>query len=735
MGSAERRHPPVLANAPPAPGFGQADLSNCELEQVHLAGSIRPLGVLLVVREPDLTIIQASANGEAWLGREGELLGLTLRDLGGNLAERVGDLAGQRLNEVPAAVRCRVESLSFELDGLLHRHPDCGLILELTASSQPLDLSALVCDALRAISATASLRILAEESARIFKDLLGYDRVMVYRFDEQGHGEVFAEEREPELEPFLGNRYPASDIPQIARRLYMRNRIRVLEDVDYAPVPLRPLRCPATGEHLDMSLCYLRSMSPIHIQYLKNMGVSATLVASLLVGGRLWGLISCHHYSPRSIQYELRVASELLAEAVATRIAALQGFAQVQAELSVRRLEQRMIDAISRSGDWEHALFDNPQALLQPLGATGAALLYDGRVRTAGAVPGTQRLRAIGDWLAARADGGAFATSCFGLDVPAFADLTPEASGVFAVPLSSSPGEYLVWFRPERVRTLAWGGNPYKAVEFGDDPSQLSPRRSFAKWYQLVEGTSDPWTQDDLTTGRLIGESVADVIQQFRSLRVLIARNQLTAISAKVRQSGQPVVIADGGGTIVLTNEAFDRLLAPGPRPHGLIDLVSLFREGAEVELNLAGLMARRQIWRGEVELASGPRAGQPFMVRGDPVLSSPEETLGFVLLFTDLSERKAVEDARRRFQMGVVERHRMVVRPLAHEGDLRRRDLLASLIGNAQLAALEITDGPDLERVPQMLESIQASVERTTELLEHLLWYSARRPPSNGGQ
>jgi signal transduction histidine kinase len=121
-------------------------------------------------------------------------------------------------------------------------------------------------------------------------------------------------------------------------------------------------------------------------------------------------------------------------------------------------------------------------------------------------------------------------------------------------------------------------------------------------------------------------------------------------------------------------------------------------------------------------------------MVRGDPVLSSPDETLGFVLLFTDLSERKAVEDARRRFQVGVVERHRVVVRPLAHEGDLRRRDLLASLIGNAQLAALEITDGPDLERVPQMLESIQASVERTTELLEHLLWYSARRPPSSGG-
>ena len=173
---------------------------------------------------------------------------------------------------------------------------------------------------------------------------------MVYRFDEQGHGEVFSEEREPELEAFLGNHYPASDIPQIARRLYVRNRVRVLEDVEYLPVPLTPARSPLDGQQLDMSLCYLRSMSPIHIQYLKNMGVAATLVSSLLVGGRLWGLVSCHHYSPRTIQYEVRVACELLAESVATRISALQSFAQAQAELSVRRLEQRMIEAISRRG-------------------------------------------------------------------------------------------------------------------------------------------------------------------------------------------------------------------------------------------------------------------------------------------------------------------------------------------------------------------------------------------------
>ncbi len=720
----------MLSSSNPVPGFGQADLSNCEMEQIHLAGSIRPQGALLVVGEPDLRILLSSANAAQALGRTGSLVGQTLDHLGGNLAARVRASIEEPLAEIPGAVRCRVDTLERDLDGLIHRPSGGGLIVELTDAGPPVDLSSLVCDGLRAIAATSSLRMLCDESVRIFKDLLGYDRAMIYRFDEQGHGEVYSEQRESDLESFLGNRYPATDIPQIARRLYMRNRIRVLEDVEYRPVPLTSALCPYTGEPLDMSLCYLRSMSPIHIQYLKNMGVSATLVASLMVGGRLWGLVSCHHYTPRTTQYELRVACELLAEAVATRIAALQCFAQAQSELSVRRLEHRMIQAISHQGDWENALFESPKFLLDPLSATGAALLCDARVRTVGDVPSTSQLAAIGDWLDGRAREQVMVTASLGRDAPWFSELAPEVSGLIAVPLSSTPGEYLVWFRPERVRTVTWGGNPYKAVEIGDDPSRLSPRRSFAQWHQLVEGTCDPWTADEITTGRLIGESVADVIQQFRSLRVLIARDQLQGISEKVRRSDQPVVIADASGAVVLTNESFDRLVPGRARPQSLDDLPPLFLERDEVEQSLAGLHRDRRTWRGEASLV-GDKAGpaRPMMIRGDPVLSSPREVLGFVLLFTDLSERKAAENARRRFQASVVERHRISVAPLKDQSDLRRRDLMASIVGNAQLAALEITDGPDLTRVPEMLESIQSSVDRTTELLDHLLWYSARGP------
>jgi light-regulated signal transduction histidine kinase (bacteriophytochrome) len=598
------------------------------------------------------------------------------------------------------------------------------VILELEPAGPASDLSGLVCDALSRISASNSLDALCGEAAAICKELAGYDRVMVYRFDEDGHGEVLAERREDHLEAYLGNRYPASDIPQMARRLYMRNRVRVLVDVAYAPVALTPAHSPISGAELDMSLCCLRSMSPIHIQYLKNMGVSATLVVSLLVGGRLWGLIACHHYSARQTPYQTRVACELLAEAVSTRVAALESFAQSHAELSVRRLEQRMVEAVSTNGDWEGALFDDTQAM-QSLKASGIALLRDGEAVTAGEVPGTRQLREIAAWLDAQPRAPVYATASLSREDPKLAPLTEVAAGLIAAPISAAPGEYLIWFRPERVRTLTWGGNPFKAVEIGDDPSQLSPRQSFAKWYQVVEGTCDPWSDCDKATARLIGESVADVIQQFRSVRVLIARQQLEQIKTAVRHCDQPVAITTAAGEILQTNDAFDDLVPQDMAPATIADMLGLFSDPAEAGRQVEALRTQGRPWRAEVllDVADGDR--RPFRIRVDPVLSAPNQMLGFVFLFNDLRERKAADEARRRFQAEVLGRHRMQGFPLDTAQDLRYRDLLNSLVGNAQLAALEITENLDMARVPQMLESVQSSVSRTTELLEHLKWYA----------
>jgi light-regulated signal transduction histidine kinase (bacteriophytochrome) len=706
------------------PAFGQADLSNCEREQIHLAASIQPHGVLLLLREPDLVIVQASANAEAFLGLDAPVVGMALDQLEGDLHRRVVPHLDDTLDILPVAVRCHVGGRLMELDGLIHRAAGGGLVIELEAAGPPVSLSRDIDGALQTILGVTTLRALCDETAIIFKELSGYDRVMVYRFDDDGHGEVLSEQREPELEAFLGNRYPASDIPQIARRLYERNRIRVLADVFYEAVPLKPRLSPITNQDLDMSMCFLRSMSPIHVQYLKNMGVGATLVISLVVGGKLWGLISCHHYSPRVLQFEIKAVCELLAEAIATRISALESFVQAQVELSVRRLEQRMIEAISREGDWRGALFDGTQALLQPVGAGGAALLFDGQILTVGEVPGTLQLREISNWLDRREDcGSIFITAALGTDQPDFSNLTPVASGLVAAPISTSPGEYLMWFRPERVRTITWAGNPFKPIIVGDNPMDLSPRRSFSQWHQLMEGNAEPWNAADLTAARLIGRTVADVVLQFRSVLTLIAQSQLEQVRRQVQLSEQPVIIAGPTGDILLCNGALEHLLPADHAPLRTVDdLLPLFSETDEVRVRFGNMIKHRQTWRGELTMATADDEGKSLLVRADPVYAAADRILGFVIMFTDNTEQRAATVARRRFQEGIIERHRLVTGRIGPTTDPDYHALLSSVIENAQLAAMEITDRADVERMPEMLESVRVSVARTTELLEHLI-------------
>jgi light-regulated signal transduction histidine kinase (bacteriophytochrome) len=715
------------------PAFGKADLSNCEREEIHLAGSIQPHGALLVVSEPDHRVIQASANAAEFLNLK-QVDGMALADLDGDLLVRILPHLDPTAQGMPIAVRCRIGSPGADYDGLLHRPPEGGLVIELERAGPSVDLTRYIAKALEKIRTASSIRALCEEAATLFQDRTGYDRVMVYRFDDEGHGEVFSERRKPELEAYLGNRYPATDIPQMARRLYERTRVRVLVDVNYQPVPLQPRFSPITGRDLDMSLCFLRSMSPIHLQYLKNMGVGATLVISLVVGGKLWGLVACHHYEPRFIHFELRAVCELLAEAIATRIAALESFAQSQSELFVQRREQRMIEAMSREGDWRGAIFDSSQSILQPLGASGGALIYEGQIISTGEVPGTQEIREIGAWLDTHRDRTVVATASLGLDLPQFAGITKVASGVAVTPISSNPGEYLIWFRPERIRTVTWGGDPLKPFVIGNSPTDLSPRRSFAQWHQQVEGTSDPWTPADLAAARLIGQSVADIVLQFRAVRTLIAQDQLEQFSRQVRVSEQPVIIADIDGKILLVNEAFKTLLPKDHSAFGRLDeLAGAFQQPDRFLRDVAELIRHHRPWRGELLLRSESNREKPLLIRADPVHPSRDRVLGFVLIFSDITDRKAAEIARSRFQEGIVQSNRISSVRLDSKTDLVYQNLLSSVIENAQLAALEITYGVETGRIAEMLESVRNSTLRTAEVLEHLIWHASRT--SGGGK
>jgi light-regulated signal transduction histidine kinase (bacteriophytochrome) len=724
----------VLQNGALSPAFGNATLHNCEREQIHLAGSIQPHGALLVLRESDFAVLQASENIGSWLSHAHHAcLGRVLGDLSVDLANAVRSMLVRLVDCVPQALRCNLTP-ARTIDLLVHRPPSGGLIVELEDAGAPTALEEPVISALRAIVSSASLQALSDETVWVLRELTGYDRVMVYRFDEEGHGSVLAEHCRPDLEAFLGNRYPATDIPQMARKLYERMRVRVLVDMQYTPVPILPRHAPDSGLEPDMSYCVLRSSSPIHVQYLKNMGVSATLVISLVVSGRLWGLISCHHYSPRAVSFEERSVCEFLAEAVSTRIAALESFVQSQVELSVRRIEQRIIDSITREGDWRTALFDGSNSLLTPLGAAGVALLFEGQCLTVGYVPSTPKLREIGLFLDEQAEAGlslspAFATSALSIDAPRFVSIADIASGLLAVTVSSSPTEYMVWFRPEQVQTVVWAGNPADAVMVGSDPTQLSPRRSFAQWHQRVEGTSAAWSPAELMAARLIGETVTDVVLQFRSVRTLIAQDQLAQVTRQVRESDQPVLIADESGHLLVVNDAFAALL---PDDHGPVasfrDLAALFHEPRGIDHRLDDLRRHHRNWRGEVLMRRAAEGDCALLVRADPVFSAPGRVLGFVLLFTDLTERKEAEQARRSFQQTIAAGQQEAQRSLHSNAGHAAQSLLTSVLENAQLAAFEITDGVDTAGMARRLESVRVSVQRASDMLERLLRYSDQR-------
>lgn len=711
-----------------SPAFGQADLTNCERELIHLAGSIQPHGLFLAVDDRQFRILQTSANASSLVGRDAQaLLGEALLSLGGDLDPVLRQLAHAELLAAPVPLRCtlQVGGQSCEFEGTVHRIAGGVLLVEVEPLHAPdrisLDghqLLAHVDTSVQLFSAASTIGVLADAIVRRFRDLVGYDRVMVYRFDPDGHGKIIAEARDPRLDSLLGHHYPATDIPQRARELYVRTRLRVLVDVHYEAAALVPRRLPGSSDELDMSLCHLRSMSPLHLQYLKNMGVTATLVVSLVREGRLWGLIACHHYSPRNLAFAVRTAAELLAEVITTRIAAIENYAHAQVAIQVRRLEQRLIEATSTEGDWRLALFRNPHTLLKPVEATGAALFFEGEIQSSGEVPSTPELRALLQWVHAQDHDGLFSCSAVARSNPALESLTPTASGVLAVRLSSSSPDYLMWFRKEQLLTVTWAGDPTKPI-VGNDPRELSPRRSFAAWSEIVRGTALPWTSGEIALARAFGGSLVDIILQVNAVRLLIAEHQLGQTRAAVANSREPVIIVDAGLRILFANDAF-YLLARRPRDARptLDGIASHFSDPGQVHDMLATLAQERRAWRGELGIVLEDGAALQVGVRAEVVPARDGSVLGFFLIFDDLTQSLRAAAARRQLEQSLSEAKRsglaldaQGVAPGATD------EVMAAVLANASIAAMDITDGGAGPSVAAMLEEIDQSAQRAAML------------------
>lgn len=705
---------------PEAPAFGQADLTNCERELIHLAGSVQPHGVLLELSATELVVLQVSGNAASLLGIEPDaLLQQTLAVLGGDVAGRVAEWQRNSDLREPVVLQCRLGPAQRPFDCALHRLANGGLVLELEPSTSapagaqlhdlPPDVMAVILsDAMQRFGAAPTIGVLADSVVEVIRNLTGYDRVVVYKFDPDGHGKVISEARHPRLESLLGHRYPASDIPHRARALYLLNRLRMLVDVDATQSPLLPAQPPLTVAPLDMSMCQLRSMSPIHLQYLRNMGVTATLSASLVREGQLWGLVAAHHYTPRYLRRTVRAAAELLAEVASTRISAIENYAHAQVALMVRRLEQRLIEATSIEGDWRYALFRNPRTLLQPLEATGAALFCEGEVLTAGETPSTPELRALLAWVQdqPQPSDAPFSCSSIAQKNPALSSLTPTASGVLAVPLSNNSPDWLIWFRKEQLQSVTWAGEPSKSM-VANNPLELEPRRSFAAWSEIVRGTAVPWTPTELALARGIGIALVDIIAQVHAVRLLIAEHQLVQIRGTVAGSREPVLVANAQGRAVFANDAL--VAVRGSAVDREVPIEALFTNAPAISQALEQMRTSKHGWRRELDLSTSSGSAVPMDVHAEPVSGRDGKLLGFVLRLVDLREARRADTARLNLETAL--------RLAAVNSPAEADEVISAILTNASLAAMDIADARGGVPVAPLLRELEDSTRRATGL------------------
>jgi light-regulated signal transduction histidine kinase (bacteriophytochrome)/CheY-like chemotaxis protein len=551
------------------------DLTNCDREPIHQLGAIQPIG-FLVALSSDWMISRVSANVEQFVGKPiDELLGhhvntLFCPDAVHALRNRLALLRGS--DAIERLFRCSLLGDARVFDIALHMS-EGRVIIEAEPSTEHHygDATGTVRGMIGRLDTARDMPAFFNEGARQVRALTGFDRVMVYRFAADGSGEVVSESARSGIGSFLGLHYPPTDIPRQARELYKRSLLRVITDIQAVPVRIVP-SLDEHGQPLDLSLSVLRSVSPIHIEYLRNMGVRASMSISIIVEGELWGLVACHHYSPRCPSFERRSVAELFAQMFSMRLEVRERKDLVEYERRARDISDQLLSAVAS----DETLLKDPDwlsdILTHAIPADGVGVWISGNYAFSGRTPDTASFARIVRALNTAAAGRVFATDRISKLVPEARDHMSDAAGMLAIPISRSPRDYVVLFRSEMVRAVRWAGDPHKPTELGPNGLRLTPRASFAEWKELVEGQSAPFTSSELRVAETLRATLIEVVVRLNDeasterqqatdrQELLIAelnhrvRNILSLIRGLIRQSKPPegttleefVVMIDG---------------------------------------------------------------------------------------------------------------------------------------------------------------------------------------------
>ncbi|MEL6553538.1 MAG: ATP-binding protein [Cyanobacteria bacterium J06621_11] len=533
------------------------ELTNCDREPIHTPEKIQPHGIMLVLKDltnrdltdKDLTdrdsiddtgadldaldsdapldweIIQVSQNSHEHIGRSPEaMFGQPLSSLLSEAQrQNIQSCLAQDFEAVnPLRLNITVEDQPKWFTGIVHRSNDVILLeLEPTATTEGIsffNFHALVKQPMGRVRQTTNLEELCQIAVQEVQKITGYDRVMVYRFDEDDSGSVIAEVAQPGLESYLGLQYPATDIPKQAKYLYLLNLLRLIPDINYQPVPLVSAATDSASADttVDMSMASLRSVSNLHVEYLRNMGVRATLAISLVRNNTLWGLLVCHHNSPRYLSYEMRTVCEFLGQVIALELNAKAENEDADYKLRLKAIQAYFLRTLPNSERLKQGLTSDVQKLLAVTGATGAAFCEKEEISLFGKTPELPEVQQMMAWISTQFEqNSVYHTASLSAVYAPANDFKDSASGLLALAISKVQNLYVLWFRAEVLQTVNWAGNPEKFTEVDDRGElQLSPRKSFERWQQTVEATSKPWKQWEIEAALELRSAVIGLVLQ-----------------------------------------------------------------------------------------------------------------------------------------------------------------------------------------------------------------------------
>ncbi len=495
------------------------DSDFCGSVPLHQINLIQPHGYLLVLSLHTLEIIQLSENCT-------DLFGEPFQELIGKDFKEYIQPAELRVIEqkFDADLKEKIP-LSFSIKGFRYlaiAHLKNGfLILEIEKMHDEkryfTDVYQEVKYMTAAIDHENTLEGACKAVLKALKDISGFERILMYRFDEEWNGAVIAEETVEDMDHYLGLKFPASDIPKQARALYIKNVYRLISNCDYTPVKLYPVINPETHSFIDLSDCNLRSVAKVHLEYMKNMGISASMSIRVLKDGKLWGLITCHDRKPKYLDYEHCALFEMLSGIISNKITLLLNKEEFERSSALQDKQTRLIESVFAQKDIFAGLFGNKETLMMAFNATGAAYTEDGMVHTHGEVPDISDIENLVYWLQGKDIRNVWAINSLASVYDYAEAYSDSGSGLLVIPVYPERGSYILLFRPETLREEHWSGNPNEAINFNADRTNYHPRNSFSLWKETVKNTAAKWEAFEINAA----ESLKTTLYEFNTRKLL----------------------------------------------------------------------------------------------------------------------------------------------------------------------------------------------------------------------